>query len=459
MLGPHLGYVFQYFEIQSYFAAVRHQLGLLAAPRAPTPEVPHDMDHTHASAPAPPHRAGLLQALRRQVEAFSPFVSLILLTSNTTRIFYYLGHRFRNVLLLQSLFAVAVHLLLLCKVLTVYRFLRESGVDGPRAGDEDAAGAGDGDGAEPPADPTVDGPDAAVVDPPPDGPRGSVHVGVEDSIAVEAHEASAWQALRQKVFQLEDSLTNRFIGVDALSFTGRYVCCTLALGAPYVVLLVRVLGAAAVFHNAAHTSTAHTTWRRVATVLVEVVGYAALGIEAALVIPQIIRNEKRKNTKGLHLFLIFSWFIGDAIKVIYYIIDKQPKPFIFCGIFQFCLDFVVLYQYYRYPRGDGTSADAPPHHRADSLVVALPSPSDDQRFDLLVPATLRVDDTAVLDGTEKEATHMDPSQKSSVDHPHQEHRTERPAPHQAEALTAHRPHVGSHSSSNLHSRTRKEKIN
>lgn len=75
-----------------------------------------------------------------------------------------------------------------------------------------------------------------------------------------------------------------------------------------------------------------------------VVGYAALGCEATLVLPQILKNARRHSTYGLDRLLIVSWIGGDSIKVVYFVLLHQPLPFLLCGIFQLCLDFIVVLQ-------------------------------------------------------------------------------------------------------------------
>ena len=65
-------------------------------------------------------------------------------------------------------------------------------------------------------------------------------------------------------------------------------------------------------------------------------------------VPQAITNYKKKSTKGLSVSLIGSWFLGDAFKTIYFVINGSPAQFLFCGLFQITMDTVILYQIYTY---------------------------------------------------------------------------------------------------------------
>lgn len=76
----------------------------------------------------------------------------------------------------------------------------------------------------------------------------------------------------------------------------------------------------------------------------ELVGTAALGIEAMLGVPQGWSNYKRKSTEGCSKELITSWFLGDLSKIVLFIIRDSPAQFIACGAFQLFMDFFILGQ-------------------------------------------------------------------------------------------------------------------
>ncbi|KAG9390409.1 PQ loop repeat [Carpediemonas membranifera] len=84
----------------------------------------------------------------------------------------------------------------------------------------------------------------------------------------------------------------------------------------------------------------------------ELLGFAALLIEAALGMPQIIKNFKNRSTKGLSYIMIATWAFGDTYKLIYYTISAQPLQFILCSAIQLFDDVVVLCQmwFFRPPR-------------------------------------------------------------------------------------------------------------
>lgn len=82
----------------------------------------------------------------------------------------------------------------------------------------------------------------------------------------------------------------------------------------------------------------------------EVVGYTSLTIEACLVLPQIIKNIRQRSTAGISILLILTWVGGDCIKLVYYIVDNQPTPFIVGCAFQIFLDIIVVAQIVYYSR-------------------------------------------------------------------------------------------------------------
>ena len=54
-------------------------------------------------------------------------------------------------------------------------------------------------------------------------------------------------------------------------------------------------------------------------------GFASMSIEATLGMPQLYSNYKTKSVEGLSLFMIFTWFVGDFFKTLYFIIEVSPS--------------------------------------------------------------------------------------------------------------------------------------
>eukprot|EP00761_Pharyngomonas_kirbyi_P002104 gb/GECH01002108.1/.p1 GENE.gb/GECH01002108.1/~~gb/GECH01002108.1/.p1 ORF type:complete len:252 (+),score=52.50 gb/GECH01002108.1/:1-756(+) len=77
---------------------------------------------------------------------------------------------------------------------------------------------------------------------------------------------------------------------------------------------------------------------------VEFLGFAALMTEACLGIPQVLQNQKRKNTEGLSLVLIMTWVVGDAFKTLYFVSRSAPFQFLACGVTQLSVDFMIIAQ-------------------------------------------------------------------------------------------------------------------
>lgn len=83
---------------------------------------------------------------------------------------------------------------------------------------------------------------------------------------------------------------------------------------------------------------------------VEMLGYAALMIEATLGLPQLIQNYKKQNTEGFSLVLLGTFFLGDTFKTVTFIARGNPMPFIACGTFQLFVDLALLYQVLTYQK-------------------------------------------------------------------------------------------------------------
>ncbi|KAG5476504.1 hypothetical protein LSCM1_04217 [Leishmania martiniquensis] len=294
----------------------------------------------------------------RSIAGYAPIVSLILLTSNTLRVYYYIGHRFLFALLCQALVGIAVHGALLLKVLEVHlqEVLRNQIADlynvhsavvisaaGAEAPTEEAPPTVAFGGAAGKQDPVTGDGDATALSPQaevspvewptPSGDGFSGLGGMEGTPPSPAPESGLKCVVAKflrLLFSIEDFLEAHLLRQTPLQFACGYViAAAFALG---VVLLYYI--------------SIGRVWKHAA----DVVGYAALGLESLLVLPQILRNARRRSTEGLTMLLILTWVGGDAIKVAYFIYARQSLPFILCGCFQAFLDVVVVVQlvYYRF---------------------------------------------------------------------------------------------------------------
>ena len=52
-----------------------------------------------------------------------------------------------------------------------------------------------------------------------------------------------------------------------------------------------------------------------------VLGLLSLSIEATLGFPQLISNQKSRSVDGLSIFMVVTWFVGDFLKTIYFIVE------------------------------------------------------------------------------------------------------------------------------------------
>ncbi|RNF00017.1 hypothetical protein TraAM80_07844 [Trypanosoma rangeli] len=244
----------------------------------------------------------------RNVEGYSPLVSLILLVSNSIRIVYFFGHHFALALLFQAVFAILVHTALLIIVLHMTHSVSRNpeGQDPRTEGLEDE-----------PAE-IILSPAADVAVGPLENREGPIRWGEVVTTAVSPRSILA--RMDAQACRLEQAFLTYF----PVTFIRQYALWTA------VVIIVAIV----------YYGTIGTVWAAAP----EVIGYLALGIEALLVLPQILRNDRRKSTQGLTIALVLTWFVGDIIKVFYFIFDHQPFPFILCGCFQLSLDLVVVGQ-------------------------------------------------------------------------------------------------------------------
>lgn len=88
---------------------------------------------------------------------------------------------------------------------------------------------------------------------------------------------------------------------------------------------------------------------------VELQGYVALGVEAILPIPQILKNQESRSCKGFRLSVLVNWLIGDVFKMTYFFLSEGGIPWAFklCGLFQAACDCYLGVQYWMY--GEGVS--------------------------------------------------------------------------------------------------------
>lgn len=77
-------------------------------------------------------------------------------------------------------------------------------------------------------------------------------------------------------------------------------------------------------------------------------GFAGLGVEALLPVPQIIENQRSRSCKGIRLSVIASWLIGDAMKMCYFFYSGSAVPLAFrvCGTFQCSCDCYLGLQFW-----------------------------------------------------------------------------------------------------------------
>lgn len=77
---------------------------------------------------------------------------------------------------------------------------------------------------------------------------------------------------------------------------------------------------------------------------IELIGYCSTLSDAALALPQALENFKNKSVKGMSIWMVLMWLVGDLFKTCYFIIKSQPIQFLVCGMTQITLDIIILVQ-------------------------------------------------------------------------------------------------------------------
>ncbi|EEH05398.1 PQ loop repeat protein [Histoplasma capsulatum G186AR] len=111
---------------------------------------------------------------------------------------------------------------------------------------------------------------------------------------------------------------------------------------------------------------------------VALLGFAGLGVEAFLPVPQIISNQRAQSCKGFRLSVLGSWILGDAMKMGYFFFtgDSVPWAFKLCGILQCCCDCYLGVQYWMFGHG------VPVKHDAERVASANGFEHGNDRWDM-----------------------------------------------------------------------------
>nr|XP_046911277.1 uncharacterized protein LOC124492429 isoform X2 [Dermatophagoides farinae] len=78
--------------------------------------------------------------------------------------------------------------------------------------------------------------------------------------------------------------------------------------------------------------------------IVEGYGLVALVTESLLASPQFFRNLKVKSVEGMSKLMVFTWFLGDLYKTIYFFVRQAPFQFLLCGCTQITFDSLIFLQ-------------------------------------------------------------------------------------------------------------------
>ncbi|XP_075680676.1 uncharacterized protein LOC113795764 isoform X2 [Dermatophagoides pteronyssinus] len=78
--------------------------------------------------------------------------------------------------------------------------------------------------------------------------------------------------------------------------------------------------------------------------IVEGYGLVALVTESLLASPQFFRNLKVKSVEGMSKLMVFTWFLGDLYKTVYFFVRQAPFQFLLCGCTQITFDSLIFMQ-------------------------------------------------------------------------------------------------------------------
>lgn len=81
---------------------------------------------------------------------------------------------------------------------------------------------------------------------------------------------------------------------------------------------------------------------------VETLGFVAVFTESMLGMPQLLRNYRKKSTRGMSVEMVVMWLSGDLFKTLYFILRLAPTQFIACGAIQVTVDIIILFQVFWY---------------------------------------------------------------------------------------------------------------
>ena len=86
---------------------------------------------------------------------------------------------------------------------------------------------------------------------------------------------------------------------------------------------------------------------------ISLLGYLGLGIEATLPLPQMLANQRARSCKGFRFSVLFSWILGDMMKMVFFFLAESDIPWTFklCGVFQFACDILLGLQYWWFGSG------------------------------------------------------------------------------------------------------------
>ncbi|KAF9478284.1 hypothetical protein BDN70DRAFT_836365, partial [Pholiota conissans] len=81
---------------------------------------------------------------------------------------------------------------------------------------------------------------------------------------------------------------------------------------------------------------------------VSILGFAALGLESTLPIPQLLSNYRQRSLYGFRMSTLIGWVGGDSFKTVYFFMQGSPLQFQVCAIFQLSVDVAIIFQRFIY---------------------------------------------------------------------------------------------------------------
>jgi len=146
-------------------------------------------------------------------------------------------------------------------------------------------------------------------------------------------------------------------------------------------------------------------------IFVDFIGYLSAGIEAFLVLPQVITNYKLQSTKSLSFIVLSNWIFGDITKTMYFYVTQAPIQLKLCGFTQIFIDFVVVGQIFYYRSNKDHNNDSEDSMNKDIIEASKVNLKEENEVGLILNKSHM--DNLSINSRDSEGVSTNPSSLSS----------------------------------------------